>query len=105
MCGHVLAVFKRPAILKKIHQAGCPKCMISDRRRDTGGGRAPADHVPRCLLVHRLIGKHGRVVPWASAEQPAFAIFSDTGLGDVGVQQRSQLVVTGHGVFLAAFFV
>jgi hypothetical protein len=40
-----------------------PKRVVADRRMDASRYSAPADHQPRCRLVHRLPGQHDAVVP------------------------------------------
>ena len=84
MRGHGLRVFKRAAIAEIGGNAGRAKSVVADRRDDAGRRGAPADHAPGVGLSHRLLGQHGRVVPWAGAKQPALAILGDAGCVDVG---------------------
>src|ERR1700733_3157571 len=100
---HRLRMLKRASIAEVGRNPRRPKCMVSDRSEYAGCGRAPADHKPSRLLVHGLVGEGGGVMSGTGPEQPALAVFGDTGCTDVGVQRLGKRVMARHCVLLAAF--
>jgi hypothetical protein len=98
-------MLQRTAVGKIDGDACRPKRMIADRRKDAGRGSSPADHAPGIGLHHRLFGQHGRVVPWAGAEQEPLAVLGDTGGVDIGAQRLGERMMARHRVLLTAFLV
>ena len=69
-----------------------------------GGPRTALQHAPGVGLRHRAIGQNAGA-PDRRAEQRTPAIIGNFGGLDVVLQVGLEMMVTGHRVFLAAFFV
>ena len=104
MSGHRLGVFQRAAIVEIGGDAGGAEGVITDRRRNIRIARAALQHAPGVGLRHRAISQNAGA-PDRRAKQRPIAIIGNFGGLEVVLQVSLEMVVAGHAVFLAAFFV
>jgi len=102
--GHLLGDFELAAVLEIGGNAGGAEGVAADLRLDPGRQRPPSNHPPHIGLQHGPVGQLA-AAPLARAEERPLAVLADAGGGDVLLQIAIQIVMGGHLVFLAAFFV
>ena len=102
--GHLLGDFELAAVLEISGDARGAEGVAADLRLDPGRQRPPANHPPHIGLQHGPVGQLA-AAPLARAEQWPLAVLANAGSGDIFLQIAVQIVMGGHLVFLAAFFV
>ncbi len=108
---HLLRHFELAAVAQIFRDAGRAEAVAADLRLDAGVRGAAADHAVDVGLAHRAGGEIARL-PFGRAEEPCLwvegrAVLLRRGLDGLGVsvQVSLELVVAGHLMMLAAFFV
>jgi hypothetical protein len=102
--GHGLGIFKRTAVVEIGGNAGGAKSMIADCRGNASVPRAALKHAPRVGLRHRALGQNAGAAD-SRAEKRTLAIVGETRGLDVVLQVGLEIMMAGHRVFLATFFV
>ncbi len=97
-----LRVHGRAAVLKVSGDAGGPEGVAASGRGETYSQRPPFDHVQHVGPRHRIVGEVAALVH--AAEERLFFLVSDAGRREVGIHLCLRVVMRGHLVALAAFF-
>ena len=101
MCGDLLSMLQRPAVLQVGSDAGHAKRVTTGGVGQGGAGRAPLDHRQNIFSRHRIFGKF---VPFPDrAEERSLLIARDLCRQYPRVQVFGEIMMARHLVALAAF--
>ena len=104
MRSHGLGIFERTAVVQICGYASRADSMVANLCWDAGVGRAALNHAPGIGLGHAAPGENLRA-PDGGAEEGLSALAGETRALNIVLQITLEMMVAGHAILLAAFFV